>query len=366
MSASVTVLTAGHLPAIRRFADRHIRPEYPVFEERFFQWQFHQRSDDGTDPSQAALGTVAETGEVLSLSLGRAEPAWVAGRIETGGWLHEWFADPSHQGGGFVALSRMLKQTGLMAASGHALTTTNIWSRLRLMVEFELERLFAVCDADATMGLLLASGEMTGPYLRLCRPAPAPEVTCHPVVAFDDAYETCWRRMREGVTVAIDRSAGFMNWRYLRHPVFRYEARRAETNHGAAYFVWRIEAVAGRPATVARLVEAIGAPHAIADAFPTIFTEIGKTGAAFVDYFGTNANVLAGLCGGGMRRVVNTPDFDLPRLFSPLAADCRRKLKFAFSPRPDALDPVSRNDVGRTYFTKGDGNQDRPNRLDHA
>ena len=177
---------------------------------------------------------------------------------------------------------------------------------------------------------------------------------------FGTHYDRLWAVFRSDVTFGTNRSASYMNWRYVRHPYFQYQRRLFESPAGAAYIVWREEPVTGHEKCVARVCEAIGSPAALADAVPVLYQHLADRPVAFADFFGAHASVLAGLRAGGMRPVITVPPFDLPRLFSPLAPDVRKTLNFAISLSADcpAIDLYAHD---KMYLTKGDTNQDRPN-----
>ncbi len=80
------------------------------------------------------------------------------------------------------------------------------------------------------------------------------------------------------------------------------------------------------------------------------------------DFFCSNAAINAALYQAGLRPSITLSNFDLPRLLSPLQIDCRKTINFTYSFSKKSDMGVSFYDHGKTYFTKGDANQDRPNR----
>ncbi|MBF0353618.1 MAG: hypothetical protein HQL43_00060 [Alphaproteobacteria bacterium] len=362
MSAEVINLELANLAAARTFADRHIRPDYLVFkDETYFTWQFKTPCSEEIDSGGACLALREEDERLSALVVARTEGIWARGRLIQGAWLHELYAEPERQGAGMLLLRKMIRAHGFIGLAGHSTYSSVVLGSLCPLIDFELERLFAVCDPKATLALIGQPSEVTPSYVAMNRiGAAGGELEI--LTGFDAAYDADWADFKSRLSLATDRTAAMMRWRYLDHPVFRYHCRRVRTAFGNAYFVWREEAVADRAERIARMCEAIGSPKALAAGFPALHGEMTSQGIAFADFFCSNASVLAGLAAGGMRRVIPHPDFDLPRLFAPLALDMRRRLKFGFALCPAAPED-NWHDVSQTYFTKGDVNQDRPNRV---
>ena len=358
MSEIVTI-GLDDLPLARAFADRWIRPGYIVMDDALFDWQF-LRPIDG-DAHEPATFAVRSCDELTAIAFARRHTCRVGGRRVTGSWLHEWFADDRHPGSGMILLRRLLGD-GFHGAAGQSSLAQNVFSRLAPVCAFDLDRLYAVVDAPATHALLVRTGPDAMATLTLRSvPNPRPGVSVEIPATFDETYDADWEAFAATLSVATDRSAGFMRWRYLDHPEFDYERRRVTTRTGAVWFVWREECVAGHPKPVARLCEAIGARAALVDAFPALFAELRDRNVAMVDWSGSHAATTAGLLAGGMRHVIVQPGFDLPRLFAPLADDPRKRINIAFALGRDA-DSEARFAHTGAYFTKGDVNQDRPNR----
>src|SRR5690606_585856 len=119
---------------------------------------------------------------------------------------------------------------------------------------------------------------------------------------FDDEYETAWQSARERHLVATDRSRAFMNWRYVRHPVFRYRALRCEGGKDSVYFVWREEPVPGSDRCIARMTEAIGEPRAICGALPILLRCLHERGnIVFVDFFCSSAEIVSAFLAAGFQ-----------------------------------------------------------------
>jgi hypothetical protein len=349
------------LASIRAFANERIGPDYVALDPDYFRWQFVDPIHAGRAGDENESLAVLADGKVVAIANARRMNIWLAGRVAEGVWLHEWFADPAFAGAGLLPIRKIFQNKMFMGVTGHSLFSMNTWARLKPTCWFELMRVFAAIDPAATRDLLFQAGPQCLNFLHLARVAPKVG-PAEEVLEFDDDYEATWQNARARHLVATDRSRAFMNWRYIRHPVFKYRALRCEEGGDPVYFVWREEPVLGSDRCVARMTEAIGEPRAICGALPILLQGLHERGnVAFVDFFCSSADIVSAFLAAGFQHVITTSEFDLPRLFSPLANDPRKSINIAISIAAGWINPHSRFAHHQTYITKGDCNQDRPN-----
>lgn len=345
------------LPELRDFSDRAYRKNDITFTNAYFDWQFN-RCGGAARPHNGAL-IARKGGAVIGNCLVPSYDISMNGEIRQGGWIHEWFVDPGHGALGLIMLRKMLKGLAFFAGAGissHGLAAMR--AVCPTMTLFALNRTFAVFDAEKTFALSFHTKPCTLTYLKGLRPPPPPAtVTVELIDRFDARFDAAWDAFREGITLATHRTSAFMNWRYLDHPVFTYQAARASGPAGDVHCVWRMEQVHGSDTRVARICEVIGSPQAIAESLPAILAVMGADGAAFADFFCSHAETVGATITAGMHAVVARSDFVLARLFQPLADTVAHSLDYYFY-LPGAARP---GDYSRCYFTKGDSNQDRPN-----
>jgi hypothetical protein len=366
---TIAPITEKTLDQARRFGDVHIRPDYIAFREDFFQWQYADSArtvDDGGEHSALAA---FDDKEIAAISLVTMAPIHVNGQTIAGGWHTDWFADRSAGGVGLTLMAEQLRRHRFLGVSGQSMAAATVFGRMRpACCWFDLPRLFAVSDPGAVGELILSASSRPGAssselraFLSTFRVAkPSGAATQCQVEEFDETYDETWATVRARFFAATDRTSRYMNWRYVRHPIFDYQRVCYESPAGPVYFVWREERIEGHDKFVARICEIIGEPAAAAAAFPTFFADIRDRGASFADFFCSSVELNEALLQAGMRYVITMSDFDLPRLLSPLSRDDRKTLHFAYSFSSDAAPPnVSQHH--RCYFTKGDSNQDRPN-----
>ncbi len=352
-------VTADDLPSLDLFAERIQATRSLNFTEDFFNWQFEE---------SAAIANAGDNGfligmegdKIVSYLAANKMVVWYEGQRIEGAWNHEWYSDPEAAGGGLFLMRQQISRNQFLGISGPSAQSINVFSRLRPTTWIELERLFAVVDVESTQDLMAISNEDVTRLLSGFKIAsPKAGVTLHELSEFDDEYDRVWQSFQKNVSLCADRSSAFMQWRYCDHPKIKYRVVRTSGQAGTAYFVWREEQVKNRSEIVARLCEVIGTPEAVAAGFPLVWAEWKKANVAFGDFFNCHAPTLSGLIVAGMSPAMILDDFDLPRLFSPLATDPRKRLGFPFSLTRElgALAPGRHPFI---YITKGDGNQDWP------
>jgi hypothetical protein len=361
--------TPADLPRLQAFSDRFNRPGSSTFASDFFQWQYADAAQLAGRPETGTLDWVqaafAADGSVQGYCSASPMRATFAGGEIPGMWLQEWFVDPAASGVGLHLLTKALGKAPMVAVAGGTVDTMNVFLRLTPnAVWFEYSRLVAILSPVACLPLLAEGGHpRSAALLTALRPLVKPGNGIHEseVGRFGAETDQAWQDMRDHCLLAGMRDANGMNWRYADHPRFSYGRAAYTGSAGTAVLIWRMETVGGlEPETrVARLCEAIGSPEAITEAIPHLLHRLAAEGAALCDFFSTHGVTLDALVAGGMHPMVSTPYSDLARLFSPLYFDMRRTINGACFLRGEAISRFRR--PHGFLFTKGDGNQDRPN-----
>lgn len=342
------------------FSNRHDRPNVSTFDENFFTWQFDDAARlCGTKDNGALVGI--DDKRIVSIAYGSKVTIFVDGCEITGLWQQAWFTEPGYLGAGVFLMREQMRRNPFVGAAGQNYNAASVNQRLRPMNWFQLNRLFIVLNVKECADLAYSMSDHALRYLELAKLSP-PSKPCETrmIRHFDDVYDACWTEFRKPLLLASDRTSAYMNWRYQKHPRFTYQSLEIDTPFGNVYFVWREEQVEGKSGVVARICEVIGKPEAIIDGFPHLYSILNERGLAFADFFCSHGATNAALMAAGMLEVITTDEFDLPRLFQPLVQDERKTLNFYYS-FDDETRPPNFHDYYRTYITKGDGNQDRPN-----
>ena len=330
-----------------------------IFDPAFFAWQFDRCCgvDRGADNG---AWVVRRGGDIVASCLVARMPVVVEGAARRGGFFHHWFAKPDLGGSGLAVLRKAA--AGLDFVGGARITllaVSTLKAFFRPFPWFETPRLFAVMDAERAAALSFGEGGCAVRFLAACRVRDTVSgVSVSAVERFGAEQDALWNRLRGGLLAAVERDAGFMNWRYADHPYLDYHRIRCDGPSGPAVYVWRDEPLPGGT-VVCRMCEALGEPEALRTTFPAAWRAMNRPGVAFVDFFCSNAAVNAALTAGGMTPAVTRPDFDLATRLRPVEAYASKSLDFYYG-FPSGAVPSTWAEHPRTYFTRGDSNQDIP------
>lgn len=350
---------------VRSFSDKFNRENSITFEPNFFDWQyqrpqtFFQMDDAGFYFCKNNLGQI--TGYC---SASNAPYLW-KGKEVTGRFFHEWYSDPTQSGPAAALLARQLESAPILQVMGASANTLSILFRMRPFLWFPLKRLCAVLDPEKTS--LLIDNEGADPYflltaLRFQASVSVDRPFGKQIQTFDDGYQDIWGETSRNFIATVNKSSQYMNWRYVDHPIFSYYRHVYDTSRGErVYIVWRAEHIRDKAINVARICEIIGSLTALPEAIPSFVQDLIGLGIVFADFFCTNDAINKTLTTIGFCEVIPLEELDIPRLFSPLQKDFRKTLHSAISVSPDHFSEDFHN-ISEFYFTKGDTNQDMPNR----
>jgi hypothetical protein len=168
--------------------------------------------------------------------------------------------------------------------------------------------------------------------------------------------------------VGAARDLGYLTWRYLNHPCFRYRSITVEDNNGSGLLIWRLEKIRRGTADrseeldrIGRLVEFLPSSRKNAKNLLAQFRyELAEAGAFAADYYGYHGESRAWLEEAGFREVAGHPDGPgIPSRFQPLEARGGNLLSAIFV--ADRVPACSLDRACNWYWTKSDSDQDRPN-----
>jgi hypothetical protein len=184
---------------------------------------------------------------------------------------------------------------------------------------------------------------------------------------FDEQIDIFWGQICRKYTITVNRTADYLNWRYVDHPYFQYRVlvvrRKEDRNTIAGYLVFRITESSGlaEKHNIAHIVDLI-AEDCTEKSLISKCLELSKiANVDLVDYFCTGLFHKKSLFDLGFE-LDNVHPFDLiPIYFNPVDFK-RRKINFLIYSKE--LDLLKRDMIMKSsnwYITKGDGDKDRPN-----
>jgi hypothetical protein len=349
------------IPELQAFIDQHWKqPGHVLSRDReLLCWQHPHPCDDRL----SVLVADAPEGGIAGI-LGIIPAGFCAqGERLEAAWLAMWVVRPElrrHQLG-LRLLTRVMADTdGLVATLGGNETTMRILRSLRFHTVDSVPRWVRPVSLQALDAVLGAVGARDRAAHWRGRPPPGPRaraaagrVRIVPWSGDAERWDRLWSHLAPRL-VGTWRDAAYLDWRYLEHPRFDYELRLAERDGDVvALLAYRRQPVAGVDADVVRIVEAIGDEDGVARLAAEILDAVSDERLAFIDFYCTGARFGAPLERAGF--VPEPAEGTLPSLFQPLDAR-RARLTGAFW---SARWPVHLAGTD-TYFTRSDGDQDRP------
>lgn len=338
-------------PLLDDFLRRCYGARYVLRDQALMRWQYGVAGD----PLSLSLFWYGDEQGIVSILGYRPTPLFWGALDQplNGCWLGNWMSDPAQRtGAGAVLMRRAQESFPVVLAQGAGPANRPIAERLGFRILEPIDRLIAVFEPARAARFLAPDATVTLDPMLPERPAQ------QVLTRLPTDYAPDWTRYPVETAFGTVRSAEYLRWRYLTHPVFRYEIDLVPGASGPAVCVWRLERAVGEVTdTVGRIVEFFH-PADAADlgraALSAALYRMRESGAAFADL----------LCSAGTfldtARAVGMSDAtDLPIAFrlSPTERRLRRQ-NVEFWAAPNLPQPVGLADV---LVTKGDGDQDRPN-----
>jgi len=338
-----------------RFFSLTYPPGYVMSKRQLFDWQFGFCPGD-----KKSIICAWQSGEIIGM-LGYIPVPIHWGELDAvveDVWMANWMVAPGARNGvGAVLMRRLQEKFSVLLGQGANALNQPIAKRMGFRIFDSLPRNVAIFDAERMRNFALDLNdipdvwEATGSNLHASVFTPS-----------FDSFSPDWSRY-SGMRFAAQRSQNYMEWRYSRHPVFQYQVIRTGPHDRPAVCVFRIEEVFGYPnLRVGRIVEFFHASDADGklNGFAVISAALSTMrdqGCVFSDFFCGSKEynetlVLAGMCCITDQRIVSR--------FCPVDTNQFRQ-NIELWNRPSMNSP---SDLSECYFTKSDGDQDRPNNVE--
>jgi hypothetical protein len=360
----------SRIDELQAFIDRDWIPGHILSRDRaLLEWQFQH----AVEPETLSVAMAESGGRFVGMLGAIRAPFSDRGELRSGFMMANWVAVPAFRESALgLRLFQFVLRSGHQMAGvlGGNATTLRVLRTLRYAVSERVPRWIRPGDPGALERLLASAPASVADAARqswrstVTSPGPFPLDSTVAVQCWTpgDAagWDDCWRRLAPTIR-GFARSAGYIDWRYHRHPTFRYETLVARDGDGmvCGLAVFRIAALRGADATVLRIVELLGSPAATDALALTLAGTLARTNAAFADFYSWSPRFAAPLERAGFLR--EEPRTPLPALFQPVDFE-HRPLTGAFGivdpAAGDSREFFAELDV---YITRSDGDQDRPN-----
>lgn len=350
---------AEDIPAIMQF----FRDEWGanhIFgrDKNLLMWQFARRDASfGNDDAPCAL-TIWDGPRLAGMQGLVPTPFRTPQGVLTGVWLCNLMAadDYRDKGVGLRLMSSVHRlPVDIIATLGINPKLVPLYKQMRFAVFDDLQRLIAPIHSEAFTSL---TGLNAGNFAADRDYQVAPNAIV--IDRFDDRWEKLFSRLAGPRYFGTDRTAQYMNWRYVHHPSLDYRIIGLSGDGGALHglAVYRIEQVRDRPEKVIRLLEIwADTDRDLQDLSASILAVGHQAGAAFADHYGASTAQVHRLGASGWCDQSNWQR-PVPSLFQPLDFGHR---KMACAIRTSSHVPSFPDPAFDFYIVKSDGDQDRAN-----
>lgn len=333
-------------PRLRTFFSAMYHPAYVLSRsEPFLTWQFASvPSNDrsGLDVKLALVdGAIAGCVGFIPVEL------TVGGARVRAAWAANWMVDDQYRrlGLGPLLMRELGREFDVTLALGgnrdaHALLPRMGWTDFG-----DLRRYVGVLDVQQAALLGEVDGLATAPV--------GADGGAVRVDAIADDATALWDAVSVDL-IGTRRTADYLRWRYVNHPLFDYrlfELRRGDALAGVG--IYRLERARDLPVSIGRIVELIGSPDDIAALVRAMARDAAADGAAIMDFFCSRRSIGVGLEDAGFS-ADHANRF--PMLFQPIDRTRSGVLFMA-----DLRKCAAAATVTEWYVTTADGDQDRPN-----
>jgi hypothetical protein len=367
----------GEYPRISDFLDQHWAKNHVYTRMRpLFDWSFHRTGH--WDPDTYSFSVALDGDELVGI-LG-AIPFTLNrfGEAAKAVWIVNYVIRVDYRKGATALklLSSFRKpEFSAVVAFGINPATAVIYQVLRGKVLPEIPRHFLVMPHRVGRMVRALKGAYPGwgseratdlaSAFQLARLPIGPSQVSHSLPSGWDEKDWPEHASR---SIGAARDADYLNWRYARHPAFKYEFVAVPDGDRTGVAVWRLETIRAETPrgledvdTIARLVEFLPASPTNAEAlFAAFLNEVDRAGAMAADYYGYHGETRKWLQEMGFLGSEAHPDGAmLPSRFQPLDGKGGGIMSAIFLPSGGA--PCSNDSQCPWYWTKSDSDQDRPN-----
>ena len=351
---------SSRLPALQSFIDKNWAAGHVLAKDAdLFRWQ-HPHLESA---ARLSMLTAVDNEQIVGLLGVIPVGISVYGERVPGGFLAMWFALPEYRNrqAGLALLNAAHSHCQVVGVLGFNSQVHITFKAMRYEIWPELPRFVSVIS-DTRMALMFRESGNGWHLTPLRHKRVSPKPPDH-IMEWDESFverwDSFWDEFSRGI-VGTWRDWKYLRHRYARHPRYRYKllfAENPKTHQLEGLAVYRLEPVGATGQSVMRIVEFLAdlnAGERLADA---LIARAHQHEVAFADFFCTSEIFANPLVAAGFYRE-SEDSGHLPCLFQPLEPRYRplnAAIRF-----PSGSPIRSGSDV---YFTKSDGDQDRPNLL---
>lgn len=343
---------------LQEFYAQIYRPDHVLMNDAFLQWWLRDNPFWKGDGFSCKIAVDGE--KIVGHFAYVPVSIWAMGKIYSGVWTGNFIVDEFYRWrgiGGALIKSIMDEYQATMDVGANA-PAEIILQKKGWMHFGNLHRFVGIFDEQSAAPLAIKK-EAPGHCLIRVPDGRDNQTAISEVAEFSDDYDAFWEKFRQGIAAATDRSAKFLNWRYVKHPLFQYrmlEAKSGGQTTGIA--VYRIDPIKDMKRPAMRIVEFFAEPEA-EDALLTQLLELAKKeNVVLADFFCASKKFGAALARFGF--CAQPYSSQIARLFYPIVLSAR-EISFNGANCQGGLPKDIFKNQELWYVTSGDGDQDRPN-----
>lgn len=357
----ITHLTPSDLPEYKEFIRTHFHDRYIFLDDAFFDWQYLQNPFNPYSSYAMKIihykNTIAGYCGIVPVDL------QVGNNVIGAGVLANLLITPTLRGFGFgvYLLKEIAKDFPVCYVNGYSADIQPIYERMIGWTEMgNLHRYVAVLN-DKKIAALSKSRKIFPSLSRQARTS----LTLQRISQFGRQIEEFWDTIRPRYGITVVRSSTYLNWRYAHHPILKYHLfihnikKRVD-----AFVVIRIEEFTFQevPYKVARIIDFMSETSVEKEVLQAVIAECQGQDCDLIDYFFSGSVHTLALAELGFVQTTNTPYTKIPMLFNPVNYE-RFAINWAAYSDSSVVDNDRFSNPDHWYVTKGDGDQDRPNRV---
>lgn len=369
MSTEIRPIRLDEVSTLQEFVREQWDPQHAfVHSRKLLLWQHYlnpfKHLGSFGDEDLSFWG--AWDGSALVAVLGEIPvPFAIRGQTVSGTWLAMWRnrAESKYTAAGLQLLRRLTSgPAAFVGGLGMNERVRRAYGLFRFHVSDDLP-LYVVLNPEVSSTWVRKKSTFTEAHgMRLFARTPPPALTqkftARPFPPEAEEWDRFWSCIR-GCLVGTDRSFGYMNWRYLTHPHYRYEWIRVydEREDLQAAAVYRVEEAQAEKTI--HIVEFLGEGQPAEQLAHALCTVMCERQASFLGFRCARQRSFDPwrAVGGDVYGSSDTA-YELPSLFQPVVPQYRTLAWIYRFGR--GIDPAG---LSEFYVTRSDGDQDRPSRI---
>lgn len=346
---------------LREFVKKHYGENHILQDKKFFHWQFFENP---YKPKNFSPFKVMSSGGRILGHLGfiPVETKVFDSVCRKGCILVNLMLEESCRAFGLGAylVKSAMKEFSLMWATGYTPRTGPMYKKMGGWQELGyLNRYIKIID-NKRVGELI--GEKIEAAITLENKESA-KVEISSMEEIPNEFNNFWQKISYKYPITVNRNTEYLNWRYVRHPYFRYQilvARQKGLFFG--YLIFRINQSRGgnERYITGHIVDLIADDEAISPLLMAMEKKMREYKVQLIDYYGAGKSYEKFFTARGYKNNTENPYDKIPARFNPIDRKINN-LNFlvyynGMSERKNDL-----CNINNWHIVKGDGDSDRPN-----